>query len=145
MYRASIWKTPKERRYLKKLSSIKNYLTKNNLDLFINARTDAFLQKLDSPFEKTLKRAKLYEDAGANGLFVTAVQDVDLLKEITSAVSLPVNVVGVPKLSSIKTLAGCGVKRISMAVMLYRSTNTHLENVLRDINFEQSFAPLYPK
>ena len=129
--------------YLKKLNSIKNYLAKNNQMLFINARTDGFLQKLDSPLERTLKRAKLYEDAGANGLFVTAVQDIALIKEITSSVSLPVNVVGVPKLSSIKTLSDCGVKRISMAVFLYKKTYNQLENVVRDINTEQSFAPLF--
>lgn len=129
--------------YLKKLNSIKNYLTKNNQALFINARTDGFLQKLDSPFERTLKRAKLYEDAGADGLFVTAVQDAALIKEITSSVSLPVNVVGVPKLSSIETLSNCGVKRISMAVFLYKKTYNQLENVVRDINTDQSFAPLF--
>ncbi|HEY4194695.1 MAG TPA: isocitrate lyase/phosphoenolpyruvate mutase family protein [Mucilaginibacter sp.] len=129
--------------YLKKLSGIKNYLLKTNQQLFINARTDGFLQKLDSPLERTLKRAKLYEDAGADGLFVTAVQDTAIIKEITSAVSLPVNVVGVPKLSSIKTLSDCGVKRISMAVFLYKATYNQLENIAKDIKTEQSFAPLF--
>jgi len=129
--------------FLKKLNSIKNYLTKNNLNLFINARTDSFLQKLESPMEKTVKRAKLYKDAGADGLFVTAIQDTALLKEITSAVALPVNVVGVPKLSSIQVLAECSVKRISMAVLLYKATYNQLEKVVRDIKTEQSFTPLY--
>ena len=128
---------------LKKLNSIKNYLTKNNQKLFINARTDGFLQKLESPLERTLKRAKLYEDAGADGLFVTGVQDIALIKEITSSVTLPVNVAGVPKLSSIEALAKCGVRRISMAVFLYKATYNQLEKVVRDIKTEQSFAPLY--
>jgi len=129
--------------YLKKLSSVKNYLTKNNLNLFINARTDVFLQKLESPLEKTLKRAKLYEDAGADGLFVTGLQDIVLVEEITSSVALPVNVVGVPKLSSIEALTKCGVSRISMAVLLYKATYNQLEKLVKDIKTEQSFAPLY--
>lgn len=129
--------------YLKKLNSVKNYLTKNHQNLFINARTDSFLQKLESPLEKTLKRAKLYENAGADGLFVTGVQDIALVKEITSSVVLPVNVVGVPKLSSIEALTRCGVRRISMAVLLYKATYAQLEKVARDIKTEQSFAPLY--
>lgn len=129
--------------YLKKLNSVKNYLTKNNQNLFINARTDSFLQKLESPLEKTLERAKLYENAGADGLFVTGVQDIALVKEITSSVVLPVNVVGVPKLSSIEALTRCGVRRISMAVLLYKATYAQLEKVARDIKTEQSFAPLY--
>jgi 2-methylisocitrate lyase-like PEP mutase family enzyme len=128
--------------YLKKLTSIKNYLTKNNQQLFINARTDGFLQKLDSPLEITLKRAKLYADAGADGLFVTGVQDRSLVKEITASVTLPVNVVGVPKLGSIEALAESGVKRISMAVLLYKATYGYLEKVVQAIQTEQSFTPL---
>ena len=129
--------------YLKKLDSVKNYLTKNNQNLFINARTDGFLQKLESPLEITFKRAQLYADAGADGLFVTGIQDLGLVKEITSSVTLPVNVVAVPKLSSIEALTECGVKRISMAVFLYRATYNHLEKLVRDIKTEQSFSPLY--
>lgn len=129
--------------YLKKLNSVKNYLTKNNQKLFINARTDGFLQKLESPLERTLKRAKLYEDTGADGLFVTGVQDIALVKKITSSVTLPVNVVGVPNLSSIEALTKCGVRRISMAVLLYKATYNQLEKVIKDIKTEQSFAALY--
>jgi 2-methylisocitrate lyase-like PEP mutase family enzyme len=128
--------------YLKKLISVKNYLKQTNQQLFINARTDVFLQKLDLPLETTLKRAKLYADAGADGLFVTAVPDLSLVKEIASSVTLPVNVVGVPKLGSIAELAASGVKRISMAVLLYRATYGHLEKVVQAIQTEQSFAPL---
>jgi 2-methylisocitrate lyase-like PEP mutase family enzyme len=129
--------------YLRKLNSIKTYLTKSNQQIFINARTDAFLQKLNAPLETTLKRAKLYADAGADGLFVTGIQDTATINEITSAVSLPVNVLGVPKLSSIETLSECGVKRISMAVLLYKATYDRLESMIREIKTEQSFAPLF--
>jgi len=82
--------------YLKKLSAIKNSLEKNNQKLFINARTDGFLQKLDSPLELTIKRAKLYNDAGVDGLFVTAVADSLVIKEIALSTSLPLNIVGTP-------------------------------------------------
>lgn len=129
--------------YLKKLSSIKNYLERTKQQLFINARTDVFLLKLPSPLETTLRRAKLYQDAGADGLFVTGVQDPDIIKEITAATSLPVNVVGVPKLASIQTLAECGIKRISMAVFLYRATYNHLEPILKNITATHSFTPLH--
>jgi 2-methylisocitrate lyase-like PEP mutase family enzyme len=129
--------------YLKKLSSIKTYLVKTNQQLFINARTDGFLQKIDSPLERTIERAKLYKEAGADGLFVTGVQDTSIIKEITAAVSLPVNVVGTPKLSAVKTLADCGIKRISMAVFLYNAAYKQVEKVVREITGEQSFAPLF--
>ena len=129
--------------YLEKLSSIRNYLDKTNQQLFINARTDAFLQKLDSPLETTLRRARLYQNAGADGLFVTAIQDTDTIKLITAATNLPVNVVAVPKLASVQTLEACGIRRISMAVFLYRAAYNHIENVAKNILFENSFALLY--
>jgi 2-methylisocitrate lyase-like PEP mutase family enzyme len=129
--------------YLKKLSSIKNYLTQTNQQLFINARTDGFLQKLESPLETTLRRARLYADAGADGLFVTGVQDLSLVQEITASVTLPVNVVAVPKLASIEGLAASGVKRISMAVFLYKATYGQLEKLVQAVQTEQSLAPLY--
>ena len=129
--------------YLKKLTSVKNYLTKNNQQLFINARTDVFLQKLESPLETTLRRAQLYVEAGADGLFVTGVQDISLVREITSSVTLPVNVVAVPKLASIGALAANGVKRISMAVLLYKATYGYLEKLAGEVQTEQSLAPLY--
>lgn len=129
--------------YLKKLNSMKNYLEKTHQKLFINARTDVFLLKLPSPLETTLRRVRLYQDAGADGVFVTAVHDTNLIKEITSATSLPVNVVGVPQLSSIETLTECGVRRISMAAFLYRATYHQLENMVKNIGTTHSLAPLF--
>jgi len=129
--------------YLKKLHSLKNYLVKTGQQLFINARTDAFIQKLDSPLAITLKRAKLYADAGADGLFVTGIQEPDIIREITSATTLPVNVVGLAKIASAEQLANLGVKRISMAVFLYRCVYHGLENIARQIITNQSTAVLY--
>jgi 2-methylisocitrate lyase-like PEP mutase family enzyme len=129
--------------YLKKLNSIKNHFEKTNQKLFINARTDGFLQKVESPLETTIKRAKLYQEAGADGLFVTAVSDPATIKEIASSTTLPLNIVGTPKLSSIKTLSECGVRRISMAVFLYRATYNRLENLLKEVITEQSFEPMF--
>lgn len=128
--------------YLPKLHSIKNHLDKTNQKLFINARTDGFLQKLPSPLETTIRRAALYKDAGADGLFVTAVRDTAIIQEITTAVALPVNIVAAPPLTSFQALADLGVKRISMAVLLYRKTYSQLEAVVKAVKEEQSLSPL---
>lgn len=129
--------------YLKKLNGIKNHLVRNNQKLFINARTDGFRLKVDSPLETTIKRAKLYQDAGADGLFVTAVSDTAIIKEIALSTTLPLNVVGTPKLSSIRSLSECGVRRISMATFLYSATYNQLESLLKEIIAEQSLEPLF--
>lgn len=129
--------------YLAKLRSIKSYLDQTNQQLFINARTDVFLQKLESPLETTLKRAELYQQAGADGLFVTGVQDADTIEKIVSAVALPINVVATPKLLSVEELAKCGVKRISMAAFLYRAAYRQMEVIAGKIKANRSFSPLH--
>lgn len=129
--------------YLKKLYAIKNHLKKSNQQLFINARTDGFLLKVDAPLETTIRRAKLYQDAGADGLFVTAISDADTIRKIASSTTLPLNVVGSPKLSSIQTLSEYGVRRISMAVFLYRASYNQLDRLVKDVKAQQSFEPLF--
>ena len=129
--------------YLKKLNSIKNYLVKTGQQLFINARTDGFLQKLPSALETTIKRANLYKEAGADGLFVTGVQDTKIIKEIVSSTTLPVNVVGLAKTASISTLADCGVKRVSMAVLLYKAAYKNVEMIANEILNKQSLESLF--
>jgi len=132
-----------EEPYLEKLTAIKNYLEKTGQHLFINARIDAFLLKLPAPLETTLKRAKRYQDAGADGLFVTGIQDTATIKEICASTTLPVNVVGVAALAEIATLAAAGVRRISMAGLLYKATYASLGNMAGAMLKEQSLALLH--
>lgn len=129
--------------YLKKLDAIKNYLLKTGQQLFLNARTDVFLQKLELPLETTLRRAKLYQDARADGLFVTAVPDLETIRKIVQATTLPVNVVGLAKLYSVADLAASGVKRISMAVFLYKAAYNQLETLANEIIKERSTGVLF--
>jgi 2-methylisocitrate lyase-like PEP mutase family enzyme len=129
--------------YLKKLHSIKNYLVKTGQHLFINARTDVFIQKLSSPLETVLNRARLYKEAGADGLFVPAVPDFDTVREIVTATTLPVNLVAAGKLASITALADWGVKRISMAVLLYKAAYKQVEIFANGVLAKQSFEPLF--
>lgn len=93
--------------------------------------------------ETVIVRAGLYKDAGAHGLFVTGIRDIEIIKSIISAVSLPVNVVGVAGLSSVALLADCGVKRISMAGILYTAGYKKIEGVVKTIKAENSLTSLY--
>jgi 2-methylisocitrate lyase-like PEP mutase family enzyme len=132
-----------EELYLKKLASIKNYLLQTGQQLFLNARTDGFLQKVDSALETTIRRAGLFKDAGADGLFVTGVQDEEVVRQLVAATTLPVNVVGVAKLSSIQALTDLGVKRISMAGILFGAVYKKAETVLAGVKAENSFSGLH--
>lgn len=129
--------------YLRKLHSISDYLQQTKQRLFINARTDVYLQQPEAPLETVLRRAQQYKEAGAEGLFVTGVQDIETIKRITAGTSLPVNVVATPKVGDVHDLAASGVKRISMAVFMYRATYQHMERVATQVVSQQSFAELH--
>lgn len=101
------------------------------------------MQKSSSPLETNIKRAKLCKEAGADGLFVTGVQDTGIIKEIVSSTTLPVNVVGLAKIDSISALTDCGVKCVSMAVLLYKACYRIIEFTTKEIIDKQSFETLF--
>lgn len=129
--------------YLKKLYTIRDYLEKSNQKLFVNARTDGFLKKLDKPLKLTIRRAEMYRDAGADGLFVTGLSDLALIKEIAASIPLPLNVIGNSKLLSIGDLTDCGVKRVSMAGTLYKVVYGYLGKLAKEIMDRRTFESLY--
>jgi 2-methylisocitrate lyase-like PEP mutase family enzyme len=100
----------------RKIEAIKDVAAKGGLDVFINARTDVFLAGLAAEgqrVEESLRRGRLYQQAGADGLFVPAVIDVEAIQAIVQGVALPVNVLARPGLPSADELAALGVRRLS--------------------------------
>lgn len=126
-----------------KISQIKNNLVEKKIDLFINARTDAFLLKQDDALGTTLERIKAYEAAGADGIFVPFVSDEESIRKITASTPLPVNILVAPELPSFDRLAQLGVRRISMGTGGFRAAYAHLETLAAAIQREGSFVPLF--
>ncbi|MBS1576652.1 MAG: isocitrate lyase/phosphoenolpyruvate mutase family protein [Bacteroidetes bacterium] len=129
--------------FSEKIKAIREHLNKTGRNLFINARTDGYLLKIPSPKAVTLGRIKKYEAAGANGIFVPFVSDINDIKEITSAVSLPVNVLSMPGLPSFDKLTKAGVRRISLGSSLFRAAYRHTETLIQNVNVQQSVQGLY--
>lgn len=129
--------------FAKTIEAIANHLERNNTRVFINARTDAFLRKLPSARQETLERAKLCEQAGANGLFVPFLYDEEDISNIVKSTKLPVNVFAGAKLPGFNRLAVLGVKRISMGKAVYNKMNKLLQQTLASIQQDASFNCLY--
>ncbi|MEM6757844.1 MAG: isocitrate lyase/phosphoenolpyruvate mutase family protein [Pseudomonadota bacterium] len=91
--------------------------------LFINARTDLFLQSKPEAhaghIAEALERAAAYAEAGASGIFVPGLTDPALVAQVTEAVALPVNVL-VREPHAIAALAAQGVARVSFGPAPYR-------------------------
>lgn len=101
------------------------------IPLFINARTDLFLKagsKGDHAalIDDALTRGAAYADAGADGFFVPALTDPDLIRKVCDVSVLPVNVMMRGPLNTLAALDGLGVSRASFGPGPYATAMTDL-------------------
>lgn len=87
------------------------------LPLFINARTDVYLAGLVAPeqlLSETLDRAARYLEAGADGVFVPGVTDVEVIRALAEGIDGPLNVMAGPGSPNITQFTELGVARVSL-------------------------------
>ena len=92
--------------------------------LFINARTDVYLRGLaegEAAFTETVRRAELYRNAGASGVFVPGPSDPDLIGRLADTIRLPLNIMLLPSLAGAQQLQALGVRRLSSATAPFRA------------------------
>ncbi len=139
----------KERRLLnaqefaKTISTIKRKLKNDNIDIFLNVRTDVFLLGCSNALDETKTRMQLFEEAGADGIFIPCIEKEDDIKKITESTKLPINVMCMPNLPNFETLNKLGVKRISMGNFIFDYMNNSFEQILSDVVKNQSFNPVF--
>lgn len=100
------------------IAAIQQAARDRGTDLFINARTDLFLQEREasrhaSLVDAAIMRGLAYAEAGADGFFVPGLIDPQLIAAVTTAVRLPVNVMLQAASPPLDELRACGVRRIS--------------------------------
>lgn len=80
---------------IKKIKSVKEIANQNGVNLFLNARTDAIeLAKgdLKTKIKICIERAKAFEEAGADGIFIPFVKEIKTVEELKKAIKLPLNI-----------------------------------------------------
>ena len=116
-----------------RIAALRELATRARLHLFINARTDAYLGGTDDParrFDEALRRAQLFAHAGADGIFVPGLFQLDDVTRLASEIALPLNIYaghrGVPNVAA---LAAAGVRRISLGCGPLQSALGLLERI----------------
>lgn len=92
---------------------------KSSSSVFINARTDTYTTRYTDALGESIRRANLYKEAGADGIFVPLLEDTEEIKEFVSAVEIPLNLFVTQTLPSYEKLGKLGVKRISHGAKQY--------------------------
>jgi 2-methylisocitrate lyase-like PEP mutase family enzyme len=100
-----------------KISAIRDRAVHSGFDVFINTRTDVYLRGIasgDEAIEEVIGRSSRYRAAGCDGLFVPGLSTADAMATISAAIApMPLNVMAVPNMPSLKTLQESGVRRLS--------------------------------
>ncbi|MGC4892598.1 isocitrate lyase/PEP mutase family protein [Micromonospora sp. DT31] len=100
--------------------------------VFVNARTDAWWLGVPSPLDEARRRAALFRQAGADGLFVPGAPD-DLVATLAAEVGLPLNVLYRPGGPDPAALGRLGAARVSTGSLLFRAalgTALHLVDAI---------------
>jgi 2-methylisocitrate lyase-like PEP mutase family enzyme len=88
-----------------------------DVPVFVNARTDWYLRAKGTPeerFAETVRRARAYEAAGADGLFVPGLGDPAIIARLLAETRLPLNVMAAEDVPPVRDLERLGVRRVSI-------------------------------
>ena len=128
--------------FQKILSTVAGHISRNNLQLFLNIRTDAFLLGMPTALAETLTRIKTYQNAGANGIFVPCITNKNDIEEVVKATNLPINVMCMPGLPNFEELKSLGVKRISMGPFFFNKVYDNIGQLSKAINNDKNFSAI---
>lgn len=126
------------------IAKVKQELVNDGITMFLNVRTDTFLlPDLANRLDETKKRIGLYENVGADGIFIPGIEQSQDIRTVVESTVLPVNVMCMPHLPSFEQLATLGVKRISMGNFLFDQGVDNFTRELEQITSKQSFKSIF--
>ncbi|MCB2410083.1 isocitrate lyase/PEP mutase family protein [Hymenobacter lucidus] len=125
------------------LRTVRARCRQQQLDIFLNVRTDTFLLLITGQLAATQQRLHHYEAAGADGLFVPGLLKLADVKAVCEATSLPVNVMALPGLPEVAALAAAGVRRISMGNFLFEAVAARQLHLSQQLRQQQSLTALF--
>jgi 2-methylisocitrate lyase-like PEP mutase family enzyme len=105
-------------------------------ELFINARTDTYLRKVGATdaerFDETVRRARRYLEAGADGIFVPLAPN-EVIGRLAEAIDAPLNVIAGPGSPTVPELRALGVARVSLGPGLARAVLAHVRRAAAEV------------
>ncbi|MCS0671620.1 isocitrate lyase/phosphoenolpyruvate mutase family protein [Cytobacillus firmus] len=125
-----------------KIAAIKELSESRNMPLFINARTDLYWLNIgdsSTRLQEAVKRAKAYQAAGADCIFIPGLTDTKIIKSIREEISCPINLLVDPEMPSLTELSEIGIERLSCGSVPFRATLTFLRSMSEEIVNRQTF------
>lgn len=118
----------------KKIIAIKSLPTASKI--FVNARTDVYLQGLVSEerlYDECVERLHEYVKHGADGVFVPGLNDASIVQKIVNTVNAPLNIM-VDSEQACDQLFKAGAKRISLGPNPFIESYSRLSDISQNTN-----------
>jgi len=121
---------------------IRSGLDAEGLSLFINLRCDTYLLNVGNKATETITRLKIYEQTGADGIFLPCITNEDDIAAAVAATRMPLNVMCMPGLPGFDRLQQLGVKRASMGPFLFKKIYANAADKLQQLQTDKNFLPI---
>jgi 2-methylisocitrate lyase-like PEP mutase family enzyme len=129
----------------KKIENLRDASRKQGVDIWVNARVDVYLRGLvkgEAAYPETVRRAKLYREAGASSIFVPGFPHNDRMAELVKDVVLPLNLLAWPGLPDGATLEKAGVRRLSAGSGIGKAVLSEAFKLAKDFLAQGASEPL---
>lgn len=101
-----------------RISFIRKIAQEIEVPLFINARTDTYFvgwDDLGARYEEAIRRAQIFVDAGADGIFVPGLESREEMTRMSQTINRPINIyAGYAGLPTVDELKDAGIRRVSL-------------------------------
>ncbi|MEP7042160.1 MAG: isocitrate lyase/phosphoenolpyruvate mutase family protein [Dokdonella sp.] len=129
-----------------RIAAIRTTAERVGVNLFINARTNTYFVPNDDArarIEETVRRAGVYVEAGADGVFVPGITRLDEIAEIAERIPRPLNVyagfAGVPPTAE---LMRAGVRRVSLGCGPLQAVMAQTRRIAREALDQGSYKTM---
>jgi 2-methylisocitrate lyase-like PEP mutase family enzyme len=128
---------------LERLEAAREASQEMGVPLFINARTDVYLAGVGKPegrLDDAIERALAYLGAGADGIFVPGVTDVETIARLVQSIPAPLNVILVEGTPPVAELQRIGVRRLSTGGRLAQAAMGVVKSAAEEIREKGTYA-----
>lgn len=115
------------------------------VNLFVNARTDAIEKAegdMQARIQEAIYRAKVWEEAGADGIFVPFISDIEVIAQLKKGINLPLNIL-MDKNLKVADLRNLKINRISTGSKPFIATMGLLKKISSDLLTGDDWSTLF--
>jgi 2-methylisocitrate lyase-like PEP mutase family enzyme len=131
-----------------KIRAIRSMADARGIHLFINARTDTYLEPNSDPesrVRETIARGNAYRDAGADCVFVPDMGDLDpeTMKTLVEEIHAPINIIAGESTPPMAKLQEIGITRLSLGPRVMRAAFGLYRRIAREILDDGTFSSMF--